>query len=181
MQDNQRQTLWAYIAGIIDANGCFMIIKQLRGSEIKKLGWNFNPSYLPAIKIAMIEKEAVSFITQEAKFGKYRLEGARKSRHNSKSLFHWYLRERKKVIQFLINVIPYLKIKKNRAEFLLEFCKKIEEYRDNNGTARLSIIELDYREHAYIKMRMFNGNKVAATTKPQRSVRISDSLNSMET
>ncbi len=166
MQDNQKQTHWAYIAGIMDADGCFMIIKQGRGAEIKKLGYDFSPSYTAGLKIAMIEIEAISFITHEMNFGKYHLSGARKDRKNSKPIYCWYLRNRDAVISFLNNVIPHLRVKKNRAEFLLEFCKRMEKYTDKRFCKRITHYELNYREQAYVKMREFNGNKVAATTEP---------------
>ena len=164
MQDNQRQTFWGYIAGIMDADGCFMIIRQKRGRVSLKIG-EFSLAHMAALKIAMIEEEAVSFITNEMGYGQYRLESARKSRSKSKPIYHWYLRERSKVIEFLINVIPHLRVKKNRAEFLLDFCKRMEQYTDKRFCKKLTTDELNYREEAYIKMREFNGNKVAATTK----------------
>ena len=166
MQDNQKQTHWSYIAGIMDADGCFMIIKQTRGHEIKKLGHNFSPSYMPALKIAMIEFEAIDFIMNEMQFGAYNLDGARKDRKNSKPIYHWYLRQRQQVAEFLENVIPHLRVKKNRAEHLLEFVRRMEKYTDKRFCKRVTPSELDYREQAYRKMREFNGNKVAATTKP---------------
>ena len=33
MHDNQSQTHWAYIAGIMDADGCFMIFKHKRKTK----------------------------------------------------------------------------------------------------------------------------------------------------
>lgn len=166
MQGNQKQTLWAYIAGIMDADGCFMIIRQKRGTQNMKSTWNLSRyAHMPAVKIAMIEEEAVSLMTRKTKFGQYHLEGARKGRINSKPIYHWYLRERKEVIRFLENVIPYLTVKKKRAKFLLSFCKRMEKYTDLRFCKKITPSELNYRERAYIKMRAFNGNKVAATTK----------------
>ena len=109
MQDHQRQTDWAYIAGILDADGCFMISKFNRK--------RFSPTYLPAIKIAMIEEEAVKFLSQEMQCGKYHLDRARESRPNSKPIFHWYMRSKKEIVPFLIEVIPYLKVKKTEQNF----------------------------------------------------------------
>lgn len=164
MQDNQKQTHWSYIAGIMDADGCFMIMRQKRGRKSLEKG-EFSLSHMCALKIAMIEEEAIRFITQKMKFGDYSLDGARKNRINSKPIYHWYLRKREDVIEFLENVIPFLRVKKKRAQFLLKFCKRMEKYTDKRFCKRLTKTELDYREQAYRKMREFNGNKVAATTK----------------
>jgi hypothetical protein len=186
MQDNQKQTLWAYIAGIMDADGCFMIMKHARKTKrsCSKYGKvypitqeNWSGTYLPALKIAMIEPEAVEFIKNETGFGTYRLEGTRKSRPNSKPIYQWYERNKRKVIPFLINVLPFLKVKKERALHLLEFCKHLNDCK-NPGYRGIAFEELNYREQMYVKMRELNGNKVAATTKSQRRENVSDSLDS---
>lgn len=178
MQGNQKQTHWAYVAGILDADGCFMISKHSRKSEYENRKWvvvpTWAPTYMPSIKIAMIEPEAIEFITKEMGFGHWNLNGARKDRVNSKPIYHWYLRSRKNVVPFLNEVIPYLRVKKQRAEFLLEFCHKFKQCSSRGVTPD----ELNYREQSYVKMRGLNGNKVAATTKSQRRVSASDSLNS---
>jgi len=158
MQDNQRQTLWAYVAGILDADGCFLIMKNNNMSNRRK-----NISFTPGVKISMIEKEAVEMITNELGYGQYKLEGARRDRPNSKPIYHWHLRSKRNVPEFLIQVIPYLRVKKNRAEFLLEFCNTMENC--PVPYYGLSQNELNYREKSYWKMRELNGSKVAATTK----------------
>lgn len=169
MHDNQRQTSWAYVAGIMDADGCFMIMKNNNRSAGRK-----NISYIPGMKIAMIEEESVKFITDTLGFGKYKLESARRDRPNSQPLWQWYLRNRKEGSLFIVKILPFLKVKKERAEFLLSFMKNTEL------TAPccygLSPEQLNYREDSYWKMRELNGNKVAATTKSQRPERVSDSL-----
>lgn len=172
MQDNQKQTLWAYVAGIMDADGCFMIVKHRRQTKnreterakrfpksVKK--WAYD--YLPALKIAMVEPESIKLIHDELNFGKYHLEGARLSRPNSKPIYQWYMRQKNCVAEFLDNIIPYLRVKKDRAIYLLEFCHHLMKC-TNPGYKGVTQEELDYREESYLKMREFNGNKVAATT-----------------
>lgn len=179
MQDNQRQTHLAYIAGILDADGCFMITKHNRKTPENRR-WNTlekrSPTYMPSVKIAMIEIEAIAFLTYDLKFGKYHLDGARKSRPNSKNIYQWYLRGQKWVTPFLKEVIPYLRVKKHRAEFLYEFCQRMTLTKD--GYHGIPENELNYREESYVKMRELNGNKVAATTKFCGLERVSDSLDS---
>ncbi len=189
MQDNQNQTRWSYIAGIMDADGCFMIFKHKRKTKNKQTeralrfpkkvsAWSI--TYIPGVKIAMIEPEAIELIEKEMGFGHMHIDGARKNRPNSKPIFHWYMRDKFKTAIFLENVIPYLRVKKNRALHLLEFCKHLQSV-PTRGYKGLSQEELNYREDMYIKIREFNGNKVGATTKPQESERINDSLNKQET
>ena len=170
MQGNQRQTDWSYVAGIMDADGCFMISKHDRK--------RFSPTYLPCLKIAMIEIEAIQFITNVLGYGKYQIDRARKDRKNSKPIFHWYMRNKKEIMPFLENIISFLKVKQERAKHLLQYCKTVVDC--PNCPKGLSEYELNYREEAYRKMREFNGNKVAATTKSLRRESVSDSLNICE-
>jgi len=186
MHGNQKQTHWAYVAGIMDADGCFMMIKHKRqtknGTSERSLAfpknldaWSY--TYLPCIKIGMIEYEAIGFILEEMNFGHMHIDGARKNRPNSKPIYHWYMRNKNECIPFLKGVIPHLRVKRDRAEFLLKFCMHLLKF-PNPCYKGLSKEELDYREQTYLRMREFNGNKVAATTKFQGRENVSDSLNS---
>ena len=172
------------MAGIMDADGCFMISKHkrqthnkstVRALEFPKTTISWAITYLPALKIAMIEPEAVNFVKNEMNFGQICIDGARKNRPNSKPIFHWYLRNWRQAIPFIENLLPYLRVKKDRAIHLLEFCKHLSKY-PNPGYKGVSLEELHYREQAYLKMREFNGNKVGATTKPFERESVSDSL-----
>lgn len=184
MQDNQRQTHWAYIAGIMDADGCFMIFKHKRKTNNKtteralkfpKRVREWAITYIPGVKIGMIEPEAIDFIVNTMGFGHMHIDGARKSRPNSKPIYHWYMRDKWKTATFLENIIPYLRVKKDRALHLLKYCKHLQSI-PNVGYKGIPDYELDYREDMYIKMRAFNGNKVAATTKSPSPEKGCDSL-----
>ena len=177
MQDNQRQTHWAYIAGIMDADGCFMLTKHFRKTpEIRR--WNTlekrSCTYLPSVKISMIEPEAVFFVKDEMGFGEIRLSGARPSRPNSKPIYQWCMRNKKNIIPFIEGVMPFLRVKKNRAVFLLNYCKTVKDCA--SPYHGLSSEQLNFREQSYWKMRELNGSKVAATTKSRGCESISDSL-----
>lgn len=184
MQDNQSQTHWSYIAGIMDADGCFMIFKHKRKTKNKQTeralsfpknvdSWAI--TYLPGVKIAMIEPGAIDLIQNQMGFGYMHIDGARKNRPNSKPIYHWYMRDKNRIAEFIENLLPYLRVKKNRALHLLEFCRHLQGVK-LTGYKGLSKEELDYREDMYCKMREFNGNKVGATTKPQKHESVSDSL-----
>ncbi len=184
MQGNQMQTHWAYIAGIMDADGCFMIFKHKRKTkngtthrsiEFPKNVGQWAISYLPGVKIAMIEPEAVHFIMNEMGFGNICIDGARQSRPNSKPIYNWYLRNKEKLIPFLEGILPYLRVKKPRAEHILAFCNHLKKI-GNPCYRGISTEELDYREKVYLRMRELNGNKVAATTKSQGHESACDSL-----
>lgn len=184
MHDNQRQTHLAYIAGVMDSDGCFMISKYKRptknrstkrAEEFPKRVKQWCIGYLPHVSISMIQPEAVQFVLDEMGIGSIYHNGARKSRPNSQPIYIWVVRKRELIISFIEDIMPYLKVKRERARFLLEFCKHLAT-QTNPGYRGLNSTELDYREESYLKMREFNNNKVAATTKPFECESISDSL-----
>lgn len=189
MQDNHDQTYWAYIAGIMDADGCFMIFKHKRktknGNSIRAIDFpkhvdKWSISYIPSVKIAMVEREAIDLVWKIMGFGNMNVDKAREPRpymgikHN-KPIYHWYLRNKYDCLRFLNGVLPYLRVKKDRALHLKKFSEHLIEF-GNPCYKGLSKDELDYREDMYIKMREFNGNFVGATTNPSEHESASDSL-----
>jgi len=182
MEDNQNQAHWAYIAGIMDADGCFMITRHKRKTQRKDYphqveGWSW--TYLPSAKICMVEPDAINLLHDKLHFGTISLNGVRPSRPNSKPIYQWGIRNRNEILRFLECVIPYLRVKKERAEFLLNYCKTAKNI-DDRGSRYFGLEkeELVYREESYQKMRQFNGKKADATTKPQGPEKACDSLNS---
>jgi len=179
MQDNQRQTHWAYAAGIMDADGCFMITRHKRKTQRKNYPHkvdNWSWTYLPCLKVAMVEYEAIDLLHNILNFGTVTLDGARISRPNSKPIYQWGIRNRTELPIFLEKVIPYLRVKKERAKFLLKYCKTAKYLGGKKaGYFGLGKDELVYREESYQKMRKFNGKKVAAETKPLKRESVNDS------
>jgi len=182
MQDNQRQAHWAYIAGIMDADGCFMITRHKRKTQRKDYPHqveNWSWTYLPSVKICMVERESIDLLYKDLHLGTCTLGGARPSRPNSKPIYQWGIRNRKVIVPFLEQVIPFLRVKKQRAEFLLNYCKTAKNI-DDRGSRYFGLDkdELVYREESYQKMREFNGKRAAATTKSLGRESVCDSLNS---
>lgn len=169
MQDNQSQTQWSYTAGIMDSDGCFMIMRRKQ---------NLRYDYLPIVKIVMITNRSLNYIKQSTGLGRITTIGIRPSRPNTKPLFQWSITNRNDLVTFLQGIIPYLQNKKDRAVFLLNYCKKIGYRSYKQRHIRLTQDELNYREESYCLMREFNGNKVGATTKPHGHESACDSLNS---
>lgn len=194
MHDNHDQMYWAYMAGIMDADGCFMIFKHSRATKngetarslvFPKKVSRWAVSYLPGVKIAMVEREAIDLIWKIMRFGHMNIDKARNPRpqhgikHN-KPIFHWYLRNKYDTLAFLNGVLPYLRVKKARALHLKEFAEHLIAA-GNPGYNGLAESEIDYREDMYIKMREFNGNPVGATTNCSGRESASDSLNLQKT
>jgi hypothetical protein len=157
MQDNQNQTHWIYAAAIMDSDGCFMINRHLdKGSY----------SYLPTVKISMINTGSIDYILESTGLGYTFINGTRPSRPNSMPMHDWRITKSDDLRKFLNGILPYLRNKKNRAEFLIEFLDKGNYgHHGRKSGIRLTKEELDYREQAYFRMRELNSNKVGATTK----------------
>ena len=170
MQDNQNQAHWIYAAAIMDSDGCFMINRHLVKGVYQ---------YLPNVKIAMISDGSINYILESTGLGYVYINGTRKSRPNSMPLYEWRITNKRDLKSFLDGILPYLRNKRNRAEFLLEFLEKANYgHQDRKSGVRLTDSELNYREQAYFKMRELNCNKAGATTKSQGPVKACDSLNS---
>lgn len=139
---NQREAvLLAYMAGILDGEGCFSITKTKPSDCI-------NPRYTGRVMIGMTDKEVISLFYE--KFGGSMLI---ERVQNRKPIYRWKLvGDSERVINFLEKIIPYLICKKPQAEILLEYVKtkKISGYQKNKG---LPIEELHRREDFYLKIK----------------------------
>jgi hypothetical protein len=173
MQDNQSQTHWIYAAAIIDSDGCLMISRSASRTNRERY------DYTPRVRIAMVYGGSIDYIYSSTGLGHLRTNGVRKSRPNSLPLFAFEITKRSDVVKFLEGILPYLKIKNERAQHLLDFCQtQASKNLVGNRHYKPTADELNYRDYAYRKMRELNGNKVGATTKPQGRESVCDSLNS---
>lgn len=130
----------AYLAGIMDGDGSFSIIKHKTVA---------NPLYYPFLQFVSWKKEIIDFLVTQ--FGGNVLTTPpciRKDGSTGHLMYRWRVRSHKNVKPVLEKLIPYLKIKSDRAVFLLRF---IEETPFVRGI-RLSNEKLVEKERAYIKM-----------------------------
>jgi LAGLIDADG endonuclease len=163
MYDNQMQALlaYAYIAGLIDGEGTFMITRSRTGwgKHIRK-----TPSYCPRIKIGMTEEAPLKFTHQYLGIGTLSYEGTRPSRPTRKGMFTWQVLSAPNCIKVINMIEDFLVLKKPHAEHLKYFCKTFK--RTSKCMDGVPKDELSFREDAYEKMRKLNGKRAAATTKP---------------
>ena len=165
MQGNQRQAvLWAYLAGLIDGEGSFIILKTAV-EKIAKSSNSVSPRYLAFFCIGMVDKAPLDLIRETIGMGKVYEERVPERR----SMWRIRFGGRLTLIPFVKQLLPYLIVKKKQAELLLDFCenwvspgKKEHGYRD-----RVSPQELQRREQAWQKMRKLNAVGAAATTKSE--------------
>ena len=166
MQGNQRQAvLWAYLAGLIDGEGSF-VIQKTAVDKIAKSCKCVSPKYLACFCIGMVDKEPLDLIQETIGAGKVYEERV----PDRRSIWRIRFAGRLSLMPFVKNLLPYLIVKKKRAELMLDFCEKWESPVNENGRrARVSDKELQRREEAYLKMRKFNAVGAAATTKSNSS------------
>lgn len=165
MHDNQKQAaLWAYLAGLIDGEGSF-IIQKTTVEKIAKSSRSKTPKYLPCFSIGMVEREPLDLIQRTIGAGKVYEERV----PDRRSIFRIRFSGRLKLIPFITNLMPYLIVKKKQAQLLLDLCNDwTTSGRKSNGQRDVvSELELQRREEAYLKMRKFNAVGAAATTKPR--------------
>jgi len=114
VKGNQRQAvLYAYFAGLFDGEGTIRINKV---STIKDC---LNPRYAPAISIGMSDEKIMNLFA-ETFGGKLRIECVL----NRKVMYRWGTSGRKIVPQVIRKLLPYLQVKKEQANLVIDFCEK---------------------------------------------------------
>ena len=162
MYGNQRQTaLWAYLAGLIDGEGSF-VIQKTNIEKMAKSSRSKTPRYLGVFCIGMVHREPLDLIQKTIGAGKVYEERV----PNRRSIWRIRFAGRLKIIEFIENLLPYLIVKKPQAEVLLDFITnwKTSGRKEHGFRDRVCSEELQRREEAYLKMRKLNAVGVAATT-----------------
>jgi len=144
MQGNPREAvLLAYFAGILDGEGCIGIKKYLPYGAKRSI------TYFVFISMGMQFKE-VPMLFQKTFGG-----SCNEERHSDKkSMWRWQAQGKEHVSAILRVLLPYLRVKKEQAEFALYCCEtwKLQE-RNGKNLLHISESELLKREDAYQKMR----------------------------
>lgn len=157
MYGNQKQAvLYAYIAGILDGEGSFMICKVNKTAACKGM---VSPQYMGGISLGMVDKSCVDLVSKTIGFGKVYEERV----PDRRSIWRIRAYGRQSVLPFLYLIKDYLLVKKEHCELLIEF---LENWKTPKARGqRVDPEELQRREDAYLKMRKLNAVGAAATTK----------------
>lgn len=141
----------AYVAGLMDGDGSFSIIKE------KARRSSMSPLYYPLIQLAKGSEWLIDYLTSN--FGgrkqvrqPYRAKDGKMRKIN----YNWKIRNREVCQNFLEKVIPYLVIKKERAEYLSNF---ISEDSVRKGSVKVSDEITSKREESYEMMKSFNSSR----------------------
>lgn len=161
MHGNPQQALrYAYIAGLIDGEGSFIVGRSKGKAAMKD---RINPIYKPQIRIGMISKDAINYIRDNFPgIGYMYEEGVRKDRPSNRPMFRWEVNKREDVIKIIDSLSPYLLVKLENAKLLKEFCLAYTLPKRRGIPIESS--ELQKREDFYQKMKKLNGSGAVATT-----------------
>lgn len=140
----------SYLAGVFDGDGSFSLIKKIENI-------NYSPLYFPLIQFGC--RDNVLIETLKSKFGgNYTLSKKHVSQEGflRNDFYRYKLEKSNRCKPFLEKIIPYLKIKKDRAELLLEY---INNNPFKRGSNKLSQEILISRERYYYKMKKLNSER----------------------
>lgn len=144
-----KETRLAYLAGALDGDGSFSLIKGTSHSSV-------SPLYYPMIQLANANKELVDLF-YDTLGGRSSVRPSYVGKDGGSRLpsYYWKIEKSTQSLPVLESVIPYLVVKKQRAEFLRNY---IINNPFNRGSNKLPDSLLSSRERAHIKMRSFNDN-----------------------
>lgn len=143
----QEKELMSYMAGLIDGDGSFTIGKLKNASK--------SLLYFSLIQFGFQKKNIIEMFLE--KFGGSFIEiDPKKDKRYKQPFFLWRLRSNQNVKPFLEKLIDFLVLKKERAQFLLDFCK---DFFFKKGF----VLEKDVlveREKSYLKMGQMNDCRI---------------------
>lgn len=149
-----------YLAGMFDGDGSFSLIKKVENEK-------HSPLYFPLIQLGANGDGLMQLIKE--KFGGYIFLSkahVAKGEFQRKAFFRFKLEKRTQCKPFLERIIPYLKLKKDRAEILLKY---IEENPFVRGSRKISDDVLYKREKVWIKMHELNSQSHMSTATLDKS------------
>lgn len=133
----------AYIAGIIDGEGCVTLSKKKDPSM--RLGYGLRPH----ITVVNTNKKLIQFLKDITNLGV--VYSGQDKKKNSKPHFRWQLWSQQ-ARSFLLEILPYLVLKQKQAQLVLDYTERCAAY----AGGPLPKSALLYQERACIKMRKLN-------------------------
>ncbi len=143
VKNNESPSFWAYVAGIIESDGSF---------SIKKQRYQYGQRYTPIISIDMVDPKAIEHISTNCNLGNIQANSVKACANGI--CFRLAVGKKAEVIQFIENVLPYLKVKHEQAKTLLEFCQNWK----NTLCCKHGVPaeEMAFREECHQKIKQLN-------------------------
>lgn len=142
---------FAYVAGLIDGEGYVSLIPIKSSPD----------SYKTVVKVASCDGIMAPFL--QSKFGGHVSHRITKQ-HNANDSMCWQLSGQRQVREFLINILPYLKVKKQQAENVISYidnCSLRKTYDKHTNTYTIKSEVLVLRREHYNRARLLNKRGLA--------------------
>jgi hypothetical protein len=117
-----------YLAGLLEGEGCLVM-------SGKKDKTNKYTTYQARIQISNSNTDLLNRIN-EIYFGSINCS------NKKDGIFNWIIYDQHKIVNFLEQLLPYLIVKKDRAEKMLEFCKSRLNSKWNRASYTLEELEI---------------------------------------
>lgn len=148
--------LLAYMAGIVDGEGCLTISKQIRKNRI-------SPAYRSTITVTNTDNRIIEIFPKYFNGIIYERKDKRIEKKWADNLT-WYCPDGK-AVEFLTAIKPYLRSKHKQAEILLEFQAiksnyKAKTFGQGLGSKPLTQDEIEIRESFHKQIRLLNSKGV---------------------
>ena len=152
------ETERAYIAGIIDGEGCFTIGRYRVNKKNIKLNKVLRQHYHhPLIVINMTDENLVRWIFHTTGCGNIRCRDTGKGKWGKnyyKKQYVWYLSKHNDILDFINQIYNFLKIKRIQSDIILKYCEKT--YSTSSKCRRISNEQYLYRNSLYADIREAN-------------------------
>lgn len=146
----KEEILMAYLAGAMDGDGSFSICKSMQGDR--------SPLYYPVIQLSNACEKIIDVLKETFGGRKHeRQPYIAKDGGSRRTNYHWMIQRQTSCLPMLEKIIPYLILKKERAEHLMKF---ILDNPFKRGSTRIDQKTLENREASYLKMRGFNDERI---------------------
>jgi|SRR5579871_467146 hypothetical protein len=130
----------AYLAGIVDGEGCISINRQ-KQKDYKKHPY----AYRGTINVHMTSESTIRWIHKTVKLGSVCFKPVHKKNH--KNAWTWAVWSKQAAL-LIVQLLPYLKLKKKQGKLLLKFQNAM-----NKHSTKPSLKHMYSQRSMYIKMR----------------------------
>ena len=155
----------AYLAGVIDSDGCIAITKARKTALMRRTQRIVNPRYVLRITITNTSMKLMDWLVENFG-GTLRRKGRAKVIH--KVAYDW-IYDNGKAIFILELIKPFLIVKQKQAELGISFIENWEYPKGGQGS-RVPVAEVERREKCWKAMRELNQvGDTAATTESESS------------
>ena len=137
---------WAYFAGIVDGEGCLTLSRAINKQRKHKPVLIY---YRPVLTIETTSKPLQDWLINV--FGKgYCARNPHKGNHKDRYL--WLLSKKADIFDVCLGIRPYVVIKKNQVEVMLDFLKVDMSHNQEHGYAQKHLVLYDDYKNMFRKL-----------------------------